>query len=152
MRPISIGEDVTTMRSSAAGGRGHNPSSWPRREDGITNVRDIEIWRDGGTITFTLAGDGAVPSYRLRTPFGGKPRLLFCDERELAPGGGDEAVVLAALQAWLASQLDGHAQAGKEGLGEVAARAGSLCYRSSRLFSCSTRCASARLSSGTITA
>jgi hypothetical protein len=69
------------------------------------NVRDIEMRRDGGTISFTLDTGASVSSYRLRTPFAGDQRLLSCDESELVPGGDDEAVVLAGLRAWYAAQL-----------------------------------------------
>jgi len=69
------------------------------------NVHDIEIWRDGGTITFILDADGPTSYFRLRTPLAGEPRLLFCDERALQPGSDDEAAVLADLRSWFADEL-----------------------------------------------
>jgi hypothetical protein len=67
-------------------------------------VRDIEIWRDGGTITFTLEASELAGSYRLRTPLAGVPRPAFRDERELESSGEDERHLLAELQSWLAAQ------------------------------------------------
>lgn len=69
------------------------------------SVRDIEIRRDGGTITFTLDASELAGAYRLRTPLAGEPRLVFRDERELACGGEDERHLLAELQSWFAGQV-----------------------------------------------
>ena len=69
------------------------------------SVRDIEIWRDGGTITFILDASELAGVYRLRTPWAGEPRLVLRDERELAYGGEDERHLLAELQSWFAGQI-----------------------------------------------
>jgi hypothetical protein len=72
-------------------------------------VSDIMVWRDGGTITFTLDGSQMAGKYRLRTRFGGEPRPLFRDERQLSFGGSDEAAVLANLREWFAASATSHA-------------------------------------------
>jgi hypothetical protein len=79
------------------------PSGIERRRQCVT-VRDIEIWRDGGTITFTLDASELADSYRLRTPLAGVPRPVIRDERELESSAEDERHLLAELQNWLAAQ------------------------------------------------
>jgi hypothetical protein len=67
-------------------------------------VRDIAVWRDGGTITFTIEGDPLPGAYRLQTPFAGATRPLFRDGQELSGGGAEEREVMQALQRWVAAQ------------------------------------------------
>jgi hypothetical protein len=69
------------------------------------NVRDITVWRDGGTITFAIEDDALGGAYRLRTPFSGEPRPLFRDGEELQCGGPAERELVTALRAWLAGQI-----------------------------------------------
>jgi hypothetical protein len=66
-------------------------------------VGDIMIWRDGGTITFTIDGCDLAGKYRLQTPFAGEPRPLFRDDTQLLIGGPDEAALLASLREWLSA-------------------------------------------------
>ena len=63
-------------------------------------IREIMIWRDGGTITFTIDGGELAGRYRLRTPSAGEPRPLFRDDRQLAFGGPEETVLLDGLRGW----------------------------------------------------
>lgn len=63
-------------------------------------IREIMIWRDGGTITFTIEESALAGRFRLRTPFAGEPRPLFRDDIELALGGSDEAALLTGLRDW----------------------------------------------------
>ena len=67
------------------------------------DVAEIEMWRDGGTITFAIAGSSLAGRYRLRTPFAGEPRPLFQDDVQLAVGGPEEAAVLAGLREWFSA-------------------------------------------------
>jgi hypothetical protein len=71
---------------------------------GTTTMRvsNVQLWRDGGTITFTVEGSGSSGNYRLQTPFRGEPRPLFRDDRRLRFGGAEERTLLADLRAWLA--------------------------------------------------
>jgi hypothetical protein len=69
----------------------------------MTTVSDIMIWRDGGTVTFTIEGGPLAGKYRLRTPFAGEPRVLFRDETPLTVGGPDEAALLAGLREWFSA-------------------------------------------------
>ena len=66
-------------------------------------LNDIMIQRDGGTITFTVAGNDLAGQYRLRTPLQGQPRPVFRGERELQLGGRDEAALLASLREWFSA-------------------------------------------------
>ena len=63
-------------------------------------VGEIMIWRDGGTITFTIDESELAGRYRLRTPFAGEPRPLFRDDTQLTFGGPDETALLAGLRDW----------------------------------------------------
>jgi hypothetical protein len=63
-------------------------------------IREIMIWRDGGTITFTIEDGELAGRYRLRTPSAGEPRPLFRDDRPLAFGGAEETVLLHGLRGW----------------------------------------------------
>ena len=63
-------------------------------------IDDIMIWRDGGTITFTIEGSELAGKYRLRTPRLGEPRRLFRDDKQLKVGGRDEKSLLAGLRDW----------------------------------------------------
>ena len=66
-------------------------------------VGDIMIWRDGGTITFTVDGCDLAGKYRLQTPLTGEPRPLFRDDTQLPIGGPDEAALVASLREWLSA-------------------------------------------------
>jgi hypothetical protein len=66
-------------------------------------VGEIMIWRDGGTITFTIDGCDRAGKYRLQTPVAGEPRPLFRDDTQFAIGGADEAKLLAGLRDWLSA-------------------------------------------------
>jgi len=63
-------------------------------------VSDIQLLRDGGTITFTIAESTSAGRFRLQTPFLGPARPLFRDERRLRRGGPEERALLAELRAW----------------------------------------------------
>lgn len=63
-------------------------------------VSEIMMWRDGGTITFTIDESELAGRYRLRTPFAGEPRPLFRDDIQLMSGGPDETALLAGLRDW----------------------------------------------------
>lgn len=74
------------------------------------DISEIRIYRDGGTIEFTVdgglsAGVGPlVGVYRLDTPWRGDPRALFLNDRQLPFGGPEEAVLLTALSEWLSAK------------------------------------------------
>jgi hypothetical protein len=68
-------------------------------------VTDIMIWRDGGTITFTVDDSTMAGKYRLQTPFRGELRPLFRDEQELPRGGSDERALVVELRAWLEASM-----------------------------------------------
>jgi hypothetical protein len=72
----------------------------------MIRVHDIMMWRDGGTITFTVEGDNLSGRYRLRTPIAGEPRLLFRDDVQVPIGGEAEAVLTSALKRWLSFNID----------------------------------------------
>ena len=70
------------------------------------NVTEIEMHRDGGTITFRLLDDPALEGrYRLQTPRLGEPRPMFRDEVQLAPGSAEENTLAIALERWLKAAL-----------------------------------------------
>ncbi|HEY6854207.1 MAG TPA: hypothetical protein VI139_08165 [Gemmatimonadales bacterium] len=73
-------------------------------------IGEIMIWRDGGTISFTIDDGALAGRYRLRTPFAGEPRPLYRDDVALALGGPDEAALLDGLRAWWATAATDEAQ------------------------------------------
>ena len=64
-------------------------------------ITDIEMFRDGGTIVFTLSGTPNAGRYRLQTPFRGEPRPIFLNDRQLEFGSPAEQELVPQLQAWL---------------------------------------------------
>jgi len=73
-------------------------------------IGDIMIWRDGGTITFTIEDSELAGKYRLRTPLAGEPRPLFRDDRQLTLGGPEEMALLAGLRDWLSATATADSQ------------------------------------------
>jgi hypothetical protein len=63
------------------------------------------ILRDGGTILFEISDDALAESYRLQTPFLGKPQPLFRGERRLEFGSAEEMEVASKLKTWLVDNL-----------------------------------------------
>lgn len=70
------------------------------------NISNIEIFRDGGTITFTISDDALAGDYRLQTPFLGEPRPLLQDQQQLEVGSLEEQQVLEKLKDWIDQQMD----------------------------------------------
>jgi len=69
----------------------------------MTDVTDIEIYRDGGTIEFRVSGSCTDGFYRLQTPFRGTPEPLFKDGHRLQFGSPEEVAVLEVLREWQAA-------------------------------------------------
>lgn len=70
------------------------------------NVTEIEIYRDGGTITFRILDDAELEgSYRLQTPSLGEPRPIFRDEKKLKLRSVRERELATALERWLDAEL-----------------------------------------------
>jgi hypothetical protein len=70
------------------------------------HVSQIEIFRDGGTIVFTISDDLLAGKFRLQTPFQGKPQPLFRDERKLEFGSAEEIQIAIKLNNWLHEKPD----------------------------------------------
>ena len=68
-------------------------------------VSGIELWRDGGTISFTVEESACAGEYRLEPPSRGSRRTLFSNERKLRRGGPEEGALLAELRAWFAQSV-----------------------------------------------
>src|SRR4051812_48163495 len=66
-----------------------------------TKISEIEMFRDGGTIFFTLSGAPNAGRYRLQTPFRGEPRPLFVGDRQLEFGSTAERELIPQLEQWL---------------------------------------------------
>jgi hypothetical protein len=69
------------------------------------SIVEVEVWRDGGTITFKLVDSPSSGYYRLQTPWRGEPRPLFREDQQLEFGSAEEANVLAALEIWFGDSL-----------------------------------------------
>lgn len=63
-------------------------------------ITDIEMYRDGGTITFRVVDGPFAGDYRLQTPFRGQPCPLFRDEVRIPMASREERRLLDALRQW----------------------------------------------------
>ena len=71
----------------------------------MANVTDIDIWRDGGTIVFSISDSRIDGWYRLRSPVFGVPEPLFREGVQLSLGSTEELAVLLTLEEWMKSSL-----------------------------------------------
>lgn len=99
------------MQLDASPGGAGPPRSPASRAMTTMNVSNVQMWRDGGTITFTVESGASEGNYRLQTPRLGEPRPLFRDERRLRLGGPEERALLADLRAWWARASPAEAEA-----------------------------------------
>jgi hypothetical protein len=68
-------------------------------------IRDIAIYRDGGTIEFRLESHPLAGLYRLPPRWHALRPNLTRDGRELAAGSDEEARVLRLLKTWMRETL-----------------------------------------------
>jgi hypothetical protein len=54
------------------------------------HIVDINFYRDGGSIEFTINNQGTITHVWLETPFGGEPRKLLINSK--AASSGESAV------------------------------------------------------------
>lgn len=63
-------------------------------------IGDIQIYRDGGSISFRVERDGAAKRVWLETPFKGEPRALLVDGAEVLPDSQVLAELLRDIDEW----------------------------------------------------
>ena len=63
-------------------------------------IVDIEIYRDGGSIEFTIKSAGTTKHIWLETPFSGEPRNLLINSVPVERGSTDVKELLEEIEKW----------------------------------------------------
>jgi len=63
-------------------------------------IFDIEIYRDGGSLEFTIEKSGAFRHVWLETPFRGEPRALLVNSAAVSKNSFEVRELLADIEEW----------------------------------------------------
>ena len=66
-------------------------------------IRDIKLYRDGGSIEFVIECDGSQSHVWLNTPFRGEPRALIINHEAVSPGSYLVVDLLSSIETWFSA-------------------------------------------------
>src|SRR5215471_164344 len=66
-------------------------------------IRDIKIYRDGGSIEFVVEREARQSHVWLNSPFMGEPRALLIDHEAVLPGSDRVLDLLASIETWFSA-------------------------------------------------